>query len=411
MGTDDFTATSGAAAMPQPADSSYIAAPSARPRRGHHLGMAALALTGVLVGGVAGHTVASGTSSPASVAAAPAATPVTGLQLPNAVPNTSGTDSVPGTGTSATTVDAAAAAQTVDPGIVDINTTLGYQQAQAAGTGMVLTSNGYVLTNNHVIAGATSITATDIGNGRTYTATVVGYDVSADVAVLKLQSASGLATVTTASDPVTVGDIVIGVGNAGGKGGTPSYAAGTVVATGQSITATDDSNGTSEQLVDLIQTNAAIQAGDSGGPLVNAAGQVVGMDTAGSVSTRFSRSTQGFAIPIATALQIAQQIQSGQSSATVHLGATAMLGVGVSSTATPGGVVVASVLSGGPAANAGIPTGATITSVAGHTVTSPDELSTVMLQQTVGSRVTVGYVDATGATHTVTVQLVQGPPQ
>ena len=238
------------------------------------------------------------------------------------------------------TKDAAAAkiAKTVDPGLVDIDTNLSYQDASAAGTGMVLTSNGLVLTNNHVIDGATSITATDIATGKTYQAKVVGYDETADVALVKLEDASGLTTVTTAnSSDVTKDEKVVGIGNAGGVGGTPSYAAGSVVALNQSITATDDENPAgAEQLTGMIEMNADIQPGDSGGPLVNSKGKVIGMDTAGSsegggfgfVSSTPS-ATQAYAIPINTALAVVKTIESGTSSATVHVGATAFLGVEV----------------------------------------------------------------------------------
>ena len=153
---------------------------------------------------------------------------------------------------------------------------------------MVLSSDGKVLTNNHVISGATSISVTDIGNGKTYSAKVVGYDRTHDVAVLQLQNASGLQTTPLGdSSKVSVGDSVVGVGNAGGVGGTPSAAAGTVTALNQTITASDDGNGTSEQLSGLIQVNADIQPGDSGGSLVNSQGQVVGIDTAGSTATSY----------------------------------------------------------------------------------------------------------------------------
>src|SRR5262245_21247732 len=171
--------------------------------------------------------------------------------------------------------DPASIAGAVSAGLVDVNTTLGMQGAQAAGTGMVLTSDGRVLTNNHVVEGATAIEVNDIGNGRTYKAGVVGYDRSHDIAVLQLQGASGLTTIGTGdSDRVAVGDQVIGIGNAGGRGGEPSVAPGTVTALDQTITATDDTGGNAEQLSGLIQINANIQPGDSGGPLVNSAGQV-----------------------------------------------------------------------------------------------------------------------------------------
>ena len=145
-----------------------------------------------------------------------------------------------------------AIAQGVNPGLVDINTTLSYQGEQAAGTGMVLTSNGEVLTNNHVIDGATSISVTDVGNGKTYTASVVGYDRSHDIAVIQLNNASGLQTVTLGdSSNVSVGQAVVAIGNAGGTGGTPSAVGGSITALNQSITASDSGDGTSETLSGL----------------------------------------------------------------------------------------------------------------------------------------------------------------
>ena len=174
------------------------------------------------------------------------------------------------TSTSKDVLSTSQIASKVDPGIVDVTSTLGYQQATAMGTGIVLTSNGEILTNNHVINGATAISVTDIGNGKTYKATVVGYDESHDIAVLQLSGASGLTTASTGdSSSVGVGDSVVALGNAGGVGGTPAVAAGTVTALNQSITASDESSSSSEQLTGLLETNANIQAGDSGGPLVN----------------------------------------------------------------------------------------------------------------------------------------------
>ncbi|MDA8057752.1 MAG: trypsin-like peptidase domain-containing protein, partial [Actinomycetota bacterium] len=235
-----------------------------------------------------------------------------------------------GSGASGGPANAAAIAQRVSPGLVDINTTLNYQNEQAAGTGMVLTPNGEILTNNHVIESSTSISVTDIGNGRTYSAVVVGYDRLKDVAVLQLQNASGLTTVTTGnSSSVRVGEQVVGIGNAGGVGGSPSVAGGTVTALNQAITATDQGDGTSEQLSGLIESNADIQPGDSGGPLVTTAGKVVGMDTAASAGFQFQPTggsgVQGYSIPINEALSIARKITSGASSSSVHIGPTAFL--------------------------------------------------------------------------------------
>jgi len=238
--------------------------------------------------------------------------------------------------TAATTLTTPQIAAKVDPGLVDIVTTLGYQSGKAAGTGMVLTSTGEVLTNNHVINGATSIKATDVGNGRTYTAKVVGYDKTRDVAVLQLQNASGLQTVTLSSDGPQSGEKVIALGNALGKGGTPSVATGRITGLGQSITASDEGAADAERLTAMIGHNAPIQPGDSGGPLVNTEGEVIGMNTAASSSPdsgspsqsgQAQTATQAFAIPIARASSIADQIEAGTPSSTVHIGATAFLGV------------------------------------------------------------------------------------
>ena len=236
------------------------------------------------------------------------------------------------TATSKTALSASQIASRVDPALVDVVSTDGYQGATSEGTGIVLTSTGEVLTNNHVIEGATSIKAIDIGNGRTYTATVVGYDASHDVAVIQLQDASGLTTASLGdSSTVQTGDSVTALGNAEGKGGTPAVATGTVTALNQSITASDELSSVSEQLTGLIETNAPIQPGDSGGPLVNSYGQVIGMDTAAcsnyQLQGQSSTATQAYSIPINEALSIAKQIEAGTTSADVHIGATAFLGL------------------------------------------------------------------------------------
>ena len=345
-----------------------------------------------------------------------------------------------GSGASGGPANAAAIAQRVSPGLVDINTTLNYQNEQAAGTGMVLTPNGEILTNNHVIESSTSISVTDIGNGRTYSAVVVGYDRLKDVAVLQLQNASGLTTVTTGnSSSVRVGEQVVGIGNAGGVGGSPSVAGGTVTALNQAITATDQGDGTSEQLSGLIESNADIQPGDSGGPLVTTAGKVVGMDTAASAGFQFQPTggsgVQGYSIPINEALSIARKITSGASSSSVHIGPTAFLGVQVvapGSTSAGGGfgggfgsggtgsggtgssspgAQILTVIPGQAAASAGLQAGDIITAVDGHTVTSVNDLAQIMLEEKVGATVPVVFTDTNGSQQTVSVTLRAGPPQ
>lgn len=323
-------------------------------------------------------------------------------------------------GGSATLTTAQIIAKT-DPSVVDVVATDGYQPATSAGTGIVLTSTGEVLTNNHVIEGATSIKVTDVGNGRTYTATVVGYDTKDDIAVLQLRHASGLKTAALGnSSTVKAGDRVVAIGNAGGRGGRPSAVTGKVTALGQSITASDQASGTTEHLTGLIRTNAAIKAGDSGGPLVNSRGQVVGIDAAASSSSGFqlqsAHTTQSFAIPISKAVSIAGQIEAGQASASVHTGATAFLGVELTSGSEGGlpgstgsGVTVAGVVSGSPAANAGLHAGDQITSVGGHTVTSSTGIQNVLERYHPGNKISVSWLDQAGHTHTATVVLTTGP--
>jgi S1-C subfamily serine protease len=248
-------------------------------------------------------------------------------------------------------------------GVVNVTTNLGYQNASAAGTGMVLTASGEILTNNHVIRGATTIRVIDPSSGRTYPATVIGYSVANDVAVLQLQGASHLRTVQIASLGVKVGQRVTAVGNAGGANGKPIAAAGKVTALGQSITASDG-QGISEQLVSLIQTDAALQPGDSGGPLLNASGRVVGMNTAASVGFQFQGGNQAYAIPIGRALSFARLMVAGQASATIHVGSTPFLGVSVGQSPS-GGLLVASVVPGSPADLTGTAQTAGVQTIAG----------------------------------------------
>ena len=325
------------------------------------------------------------------------------------------------TGASLTTSQIAAK---VDPAVVDVTSTLGYQNGAAAGTGIVVTSSGEVLTNNHVVEGATSISVTDVGNGHTYAATVVGYDQTGDIAVLQLQGASGLTTATLGnSAAAAVGDNVVAIGNAGGQGGTPSAATGKVTALNQSITASDESAGSSENLTGLIQTNANIQAGDSGGPLVNSSGQVIAIDTAASSQFQFrgtpATSTEGFAIPISEAITIANQIEAGTSSSTVHIGSTAFLGVQLLNPGSaPGGgfggaaatgVPVEGVETGSAAESAGITAGDTIVSIAGTPVDSPTAVASVMEQHHPGDTVSITWTGQSGQQQTATVTLATGP--
>jgi S1-C subfamily serine protease len=340
------------------------------------------------------------------------------------------------TSTSKNELTTAQIASRVDPAIVNVTSTLGYQQATAKGTGIVLTSNGEILTNNHVINGATSISVTDVGNGKSYKAAVVGYDESQDIAVLQLSGASGLTTAsTTDSSTVKVGDNVVALGNAGGKGGTPSVAPGAVTALNQAITATDEGSGSSEQLTGLIETNAAIEAGDSGGPLVNSHAQVIGIDTAASTNYQFGGGngnggfggqggfggsgsdgssgamTQGYAIPINTALSIAKQIEAGHASSTVHIGATAFIGLQIASQQSSyyQGVVLGGAQAGTPAAAAGLAQGDVVTALDGKSVSSGTQIQEILVGKHPGDKVSISWTDTSGQSHTANITLTNGP--
>ena len=296
----------------------------------------------------------------------------------------------------------------VDPALVDINLTLGDQSAEAAATGIVLTPSGLVLTNNHVVNGATTIKATDLGNGRIYSATVLGYDLSKDVALIQLHGASGLRTAQLGdSSAIAVGQAVVAIGNAGGVGGAPSVAGGPVVALNQSITASDDLDGTSEQLAGLVQTDADIQPSDSGGPLVNTSGQVVAMDTAASNGVAFNspsgQHVEGFAIPIDTASAIVSQIQSNDASASVQSGFESGFGSASS------GATIAGAVPDTPAAQARLAAGDTIVSVDGQSVSSPTALTTLLGRYSPGDKVTIGWTDTSGEQHSSAVTLASGP--
>jgi S1-C subfamily serine protease len=388
--------------------------------------VAALVLLAAAVGGIAGHDLRSSNAS-SNRAGSPYYSTLPG-GFGGSGSSSSGGRSSNGSGSPA---DVASIAAKVSPALVDVNVTFSYQQAQGAGTGIVLTPNGEILTNNHVINGATSISVTDVGNGQTYKASVVGYDPTHDLAVLQTQGASKLKTADIGtSSNLKTGEGVVGIGNAGGAGGTPSSAGGSITALNQSITAGDELDGTSEQLTGLIETNANIQSGDSGGSLVNGSGQVIGVDTAASQGFSFGGQSQGggqgYAIPIDQAISTAKQIEAGKSSATVHVGPTAFLGVLVSTGNSNGGgqgqgglggqggssssgATVSGVVANGAAANAGLAQGDVITSFDGQSVDSPTSLSHLLLPHHPGDKVPMTWTDTSGQSHTATVTLGSGP--
>jgi S1-C subfamily serine protease len=317
-----------------------------------------------------------------------------------------------------------AAAARVDPGIVDITVIFGQQGgASGAGTGMVITSSGEVLTNNHVIDGATSVTATDLGNGRTYVAVVVGYSPSRDVALLQLQGAAGLRTVPLGdSAAVRIGRDVFAMGNAGGRGGTPSISAGKIGARNRSIIASDMSGANAQRLRGLFETTARVVPGDSGGPVVDRrSGGVIGMNAAASVlGPSQTPAAQSYAIPIDSALVVVHRIERGLGSATVHIGPTAQLGVGIATldpypVVTAGGAqltgaLIGAILPGSPAEGAGLREGDVVVELGGRRVASGARLRALLLPRHPGDSVEVRWIDQAGVQRAATVELASGPP-
>jgi S1-C subfamily serine protease len=355
----------------------------------------------------------------------------------------------------------------VEPGLVVINTNLQYSGEAAAGTGMVINPGGLVLTNNHVIDGATKITATVVATGKTYPATVLGYDQAGDVALIKLTGASGLTTVPIGnSATVKTAQPVVGLGNAEGQGSIIP-AVGTVTGLSKTITAADQgSSAQTETLHGMIQTNADIVSGDSGGPLATTAGQVIGMDTAGnSVSLTQQQAATGYAIPLNAALSVARQIAAGHASSTVTIGYPPFLGIftGDSASSDPqiqaqqqqqqngfgdgfggfggfngfsgsstapacytsntsltvpttiapvsSGTLIDGTICGSPAARAGITGGAVITAASGQPAGSPTHLTGILATYRPGDTITITWVSPTGQHTTSHLQLTAGPPQ
>ncbi len=309
------------------------------------------------------------------------------------------------------TAFARTSATRLESGIVVIKTKLAYQDGAAAGTGMVLTSSGEVLTNNHVIRGASTIKIVVPNTGRTYTARIVGYDVADDVAVLQAVGASNMTTVTTTSSKLTVGAAVTAIGNAGGTGRLSS-ATGAITRLRESVVVSDDQGG-AVRLTGMIGINASVVPGDSGGPLMNSSGEVIGMDTAGSAGATFrsTDATQAYAIPITRALSIAKKVVAGSGSTRVHIGETAFMGVQIAGGGRSSGAAIAGVTSGGPAATAGLTPGDVITAVNGYHISSPTSLTSSLLAKKPGDVVTISYSDQSGAGHSLKLTLASGPAQ
>jgi len=372
----------------------------------------------IAVSGLVGYAFGQGNDSSTS--------PTRVASFPSSLGSSSDSQSQGSSGQSSGGVDGNAIGNTLDKSIVNINTTL--SGGQAAGTGIIISSSGLVLTNNHVIADSTSVQVENSADGSTHTAKVLGYDVADDVALVQIQNVSGLTPAPLGdSSNLSVGDAVVALGNAGGQGGSPSVVSGSVTALNQQITASDQDGSNPETLHHLIETDANIQPGDSGGPLTDSNGQVVGMDSAASGNNGGSgfsgqSTNQGYAIPIQDALAIAKKIALAEGGTNIHLGASrGVLGVevqpdsansdGTSSNTDQGsGAVVSGVQSGSGAEAAGIAQGDVITAVDGTNVGSSSDLTHAMSDHSPNDKVDVTWTDASGSDHHASVQLGSGPP-
>jgi S1-C subfamily serine protease len=302
----------------------------------------------------------------------------------------------------------------VDPAVVDVNVTLAFGQGTAEGTGMIVTPSGEVLTNNHVVEGAGHISVRVEGHAKPYAARVLGVDPTADVALIQLIGATHLPTIHIGNAArVAVGEPVAAIGNALGLGGKPTVTLGTITGLNRTITASNDLSD-NETLHGMLETDAALAPGDSGGPLVDAAGQVLGMDTA----AYNGGSPVGFAIPIDRAMAIVHAIQAGRASSTILIGNRALLGVDVLTVAPdqvasgfPAGALVWAVFPGTPAASAGLMQGDVITGLNGHAVTSAAQLAALIHANRPGAVVTVTWVTPMDQEATATVTLATAPVQ
>ncbi|MGH9036103.1 MAG: S1C family serine protease, partial [Acidimicrobiia bacterium] len=261
------------------------------------------------------------------------------------------------------------------------------------GSGIILTPDGEVLTNAHVVEGARTIRVTLFGENDSRAAELIGLDSGNDLALVRIQGASGLpAAELGSSASLAVGDDVVAVGNALGLRGDPSVTRGIVSGLGRSL----------DSLTDLIQTDAAINPGNSGGPLVDAGGRVVGINTA--VAGRGGQNI-GFAIPIDGARPVIERLRTGAPAR-----AAAFLGI-TTSDAEDGsrGAQVVEVTAGGPADQAGMRAGDRVVAIAGVPVVGSSELVGILRQQlTPGQQVPVTVV-RDGSELALTVTLGERP--
>ncbi len=299
-------------------------------------------------------------------------------------------------------------AQRVLPSVVSISTETG--SGSATGSGFVIESSGYILTNNHVVdgaAGRNAITVT-LNSGRTFGATIIGTDAAYDLAVLKIPASNLPALQFGDSDKIQVGDSVIAVGSPLGLSGTVT--SGIISAKDRAVSAGGSSGESS--FINALQTDAAINPGNSGGPLVDATGAVIGVNSAiaslgSTIGGQSGSIGLGFAIPINQARKTANQlIKTGKATYPI-------IGISLDLNYAQGGAKIldspTGVRVGGPAAAAGLQAGDVITKFDGKTINGPDELIVAVRAKNVGDRVTLTYL-RDGKSHNTSVTLAAAQP-
>ena len=282
-------------------------------------------------------------------------------------------------------LDVRAVLTAVEPSVVEV------VAGAASGTGVVISGEGEVLTNAHVVAGAGDVRVRLAGESTARDATVVGTDADADIALLQIEGASGLPAAMLGSvGDVAVGDPVVAIGFALGLRGEPTVTSGIVSATGRSLAG----------LTGLVQTDAAINPGNSGGPLVDGAGHVIGINTVAAGSPDGAADNIGFAIGIDDALAVAAQLRGGDAAVS-----TGFMGV-TTTDARDGdlGAEVIEVESGTPAASAGLQPGDVIVAVDANPIAGAAELGGLVRAAGAGATVEVSFV-RDGETRTVAVTL------
>lgn len=300
----------------------------------------------------------------------------------------------------------------VKPALVNITASIRPYGLGAAGSGIVLTAEGQVLTSHHVIKGSDTVSVADLGNGAVYPAVVLGYDSGADIALIELSGASALPVARLGySASVRLGDQLLAIGNAGGTG-SPTAVGGAVTGLDTSIVARNAADLSRKSLRGLIEVGAAVAAGQSGGALVDRYGAVVGVVTAasGEVQAALGRGPQGYAVPIDTAMAIVRQIRSGTPTDTVHIGPTATLGIITSDAQQPPGARIDVAVYAMPAYAAGLTEGEVITAIDGRAIATTQALKAALNLHKPNDVVRLDITAPGGGLRTVSLTLTAGPP-